>query len=483
MKTLFTFLLLICGSGYVVAQNGIEWQPELEVADGSTYGNVRPRIVLTANDVPLVVFGKGTTKQLYAARWNGSAFGSPVALLPENVTAYLLSWTGPDVAAKGDTVVVVFKAEPMDAGHVYAVRSTNGGLTFSDTIRVDDHNNGGVAWMPALGMDANGNPSVVYMAHDSIWENPQYMVTHSTDGGLTYNGEMEITTGIPEEACDCCPAEYLINGNREVMLYRNNDNNVRDIFGVYSTDGGATYPHSAQLNQLDWSVSSCPSSGPHGLLRSNDLITVSMSKASGKNRVYVSTSEATTTFGSPVEFMLPAPSNVNGNQNFPRISGTQDTIVMTWQESDPSNNEIFCSFTTDGDVTAFSDTKAMANNTTSGSQTNPDVVYSNGQIHLVFQDGSSGAVIYKHGTIGTLGIAENNTVSFSVFPNPSNGAFHIEGERIDDVQVLDCTGRSISANIQNNGTSADVQVSGASGMYLIRIIHNGQVTTQSVLVK
>jgi len=481
MKNLLATLFVLI-AGLVNAQNILEWNSEIEVSDGGIYGNTRPRIVLTANDVPLVIYGNGGTKQLYASRWNGSGFSTPVSLLPANMTAYVLSWTGPDVAAKGDTVVVVFKAEPMDNGNVYAVRSTDGGITFSDTIRVDDHN-AGVAWMPSLDIDENGNPSVVYMAHDSLWVHPRYVVSHSANAGLSFDPSMNIAISIPEEACDCCPAEYLINGNREVMLFRNNDNNVRDIYGVYSSDGGTTYPSVSQINMLDWVVTSCPSSGPHGLLRGSDLITVSMSRSSGKNRVYVTINSATTSLGNPSEFMLPAPDNVNGSQNYPRISGNQDTIVLTWQESNPSNSEIFSAFTTVGNVSDFTATKAIANTITTGAQTNPDVVYRNGVAHLVFQDGPTGSVIYKTATVGTVGINETELPAISVYPNPSTGEFHFT-HQIDHVtEVIDLSGRSIDFQVIPDGEFGSVQVNDLSGSYFIVVEFNGQKVTIPVTLK
>lgn len=425
MKCIAFFSLLLfafCGN----SQQVLSWSSEVQVANGTNFGNLRPRIVLTANEVPLVVFANTNSMQIYAARWNGSSFDTPVSLLPAGMSAYVLSWTGPDVAAKGDTVVVVFKADPIEDGNVYAVRSINGGITFSDTIRVDNYN-AGVAWMPSLDIDENGNPSVVYMAHDSVWVHPRYVVAHSTDAGLSYNPSMEISLAIPDEACDCCPAEYVINGNREVLLYRNNEANIRDIFGVYSADYGATYNSYEQLNQLNWLITSCPSTGPHGLFRNNELVSVSMNRASGKNRVYITTTATSTVLGTSSDLMMTAPSNVNGTQNYPRISGNNDTIVMAWQESNPSNFDAYCAFTTTGNVNDLLSSKGIVNVDPNGAQTNPDVFFKNGKVHYVFQDGLTGTVIYKWGTFGMLDLTEEQHATFKILPNPAFTEIQIVG--------------------------------------------------------
>jgi hypothetical protein len=422
-----------------MAQEVLSWNSEVQIANGTTYGYLRPRIVLTANDIPLVVFSDGSSQQVYAARWNGASFATPVSLLPQGMTAHTLTWTGPEVAAKGDTVVVVFKANPMDMGNVYAVRSTDGGISFSDTIRVDNYD-AGVAWLPSVEIDELGNPSVIYMAHDSLWEHPRYVVSHSTNTGLSYQPAMEISSMIPDEACDCCPADYVIKGNREIMLYRNNENNVRDIYGVYSTDFGATYNSFLQLNQLNWVVTSCPSSGPQGIFRDTDLISVSMSRASGKTRVYITQTDAATTLGTTSDVMMTPPSNVNGSQNYPRISGNQDTLVVVWQESNPSNPDIYAAFTTTGNINDFLTTKMVVNQDVNGSQTNPDVLVKNGKVHVVFQDAITGSAIYKTGNFGTLALLDQDLTVIQVYPNPTTSSFVVEGIEHGKYQVRDLRG-------------------------------------------
>lgn len=435
-------LLVVTNSTVLLSQEVIIWNNEISVADGATYGNLRPRIVLTGNNVPLVVFSHSGTKQIYAARWNGSGFNTPINLLPAGMTAYVLSWTGPDVAAKGDTVVVVFKANPIDNGNVYAVRSVDGGQSFSDTVRVDDHD-AGVAWLPSLDMDENGNPSVVYMAHDSLWVHPRYVVAHSTNTGLSFEPSMDISSSIPDEACDCCPAEYVIKGNREVLLYRNNEANVRDIFGVYSDDFGQSYNSFTQLNGLNWVVNSCPSSGPHGMFRANDLISVSMSRASGNTRVYLTQTNVGSTLGTSVDFMMTPPANASGAQNFPRISGNEDTIVVAWQESDPSNPEVFCGYTTTGNLSEILSSKQMVNNGTTSSQTNPDVIFNAGIVHYVFQDAASGTVIYKKGTFGTLQLNEKEELVPEVYPNPFKEHLVMKGAAGMQFEILALTGEIV----------------------------------------
>jgi hypothetical protein len=474
---LFTFLSVVLRS-----QPIISWEEEIFVTQTNQFGNTRPRICLTAQDIPLVVFGKATSGLLYSARLVGSLFNTPLPLLPDNMASYLTTWTGPDVASNGDTVIVVFKAQPMDFGKVYSLRSLDGGLTFSDTIRVDNHPLGH-AWLPSLDIDENSNPSVVYMAHDLNGMNPTYNVVHSINKGLTYENEMEITLAIPQEACDCCPAEYVINGNQHALLYRNNDANIRDIYAVYSDDDGANYSSYVNVNNLNWTLSSCPSTGPHGIFNNGKLLTASASAASGKYRAYLSETVTSPSLVLQSQTMMTPPGNINGVQNYPRISGKNDTIVLIWQENSPSNNDIFAGITVSGSIQELVDSKAIVNDSTFGSQSNPDIIYANGKIHCVFQDAISGKVIYKRGILSMNSISQIPDQDIIVFPNPLSTSLTIKSNLLTSsysiynvlgeiVQTGDLTSLQTEINLSALSNGAYKLIIGKDQLKSFQIIKN-----------
>ena len=485
MKNLL-IIFACCFSLTGMSQTVIHWEPEIFVTEGTTFGNTRPRITLAANDVPVVIFGKTSTGLLYTARLNGSSFDTPVTLLPGTVSSYLTTWTGPDIASKGDTVIAVFKAMSMDLGKVYALRSIDGGITFSDTIRVDNHDSGH-AWMPSLDMDENGNPSVVYMAHDASMTNPRYNVVHSIDQGTTYQPEMEIALSIPEEACDCCPAEYVIDGAQHALLYRNNDVNIRDIYAVYSNDDGLTFPEYLNVSELDWFINSCPSTGPHGMFNNGKLITVSASRVSGAYRTYISETSTNPTLSFQSTTMMTPPVNVNGSQNYPRITGANDTIVLVWQEAETSNTEIYSAIITTGTISEILNSKALVNNSVQGAQTNPDIVYANGKVHCVFQDGNSGKVIYKRGSIGTLSASTLNSNPLSIYPNPSKiGVFYINSsiETLNNTSVTNAIGQKCAFKIVKDGTQSILILDKATkGEYFLSFEVNGSKETSVLIVE
>lgn len=454
-----------------MAQNTVNWGPEIAVADGSVYGNTRPRLVLTSENTPVVIFGKSATGDLYVSRWNGAAFASPVQVSPAGLPTYLANWTGPGIAAHGDTVVAVFKAQPIESGKIFAVRSVDGGLTFSDTIRVDDHTTGRV-FLPSVTMDDAGNPVVSYMAFTGMSQEPHYKIAQSQDAGISFSASVEASSVNTGEACDCCPSEIAANGQDRILLYRNNNQNMRDIFGARSTDNGQTFTSGGNLEYLFWNVNSCPSTGPHGLFKGDSLITVSASKASGNYRVYASVASLSPTMSFVHQAQPEPPANVSGSQNYPRISGENDTIIMVWEEKETSNPEIFCSVITDGNVQRFSDYKARVNTVVSGVQTNPDVIYRDGYFHVVFQDAASGDVIYRRGTIAdVIGIEETGHGKISVSPNPSaDGNFILSGLPENVVLTLtDVSGKAVDfLQTTVNGDTMICPEEVPSGVYILR---------------
>jgi hypothetical protein len=468
--TLFTLLFITSLS---FSQATILWGNEISVADGTTYGNVRPRIALSADGNPVVLIGGGNEGILYSVKGNGNGFESPVSLLPDGVGTYLSYWTGPDFDSKGDTVIAVFKALPYDSGKIYMVRSTDGGLTYSDTIRIDSHETG-MAWMPAIGMDESGDVLLTYMAHDGASLNPTYIYSKSTDGGLTYSPEQVITSNIPGEACDCCPAEIILKGTNEVLLFRNNESNIRDIYASFSSDGGANFSSVANVDQTEWYINTCPSTGPDGAFVDDNLLTVFASKASGYQRLYISKSSISGNIMFTESLMLEPPTNQAGKQNYPRISNDGNTTVVVWVESEGSNNDLFCGVTIDGSLESINTSKHIINVETASSQTNPDVVVNGGEIHLVYQDYLSGNVIYRKGTLTGLTLPES--ASLKVYPNPvfADKTLLIEGVKtldLEKIKVVNSIGKEVQTVIEFSDEILTIKFDDSieTGTYFIQI--------------
>lgn len=482
-------LILSISVGKVYAQQSVIWEPVISVADGSLFGNNRPRLSLTSGDNPVVLFSNTSNGEIYTARYNGAAFDSPLALLPSGESSYHANWTGPDIAASGDDVVVVYKAQPYATAHVYTVKSNDGGITFSDTIRADNHDIG-QTWMPAIAMDDNGNPIVTYMIFDATGGDERIAVAKSLDGGTTYEPQVNTTAGSPGVACDCCPPEVTASGNYLAVMYRNNESNIRDGFTSLSLDSGANFTSVANMDNLIWSIMSCPSTGPHGAIVGDSIYYVSASKASGEYRVYLSTAGLNNGINlATINMMNPPTSLPSDSQNFPRISASNDTIVTVWEERESGNSNIMISITTDGIGQTLSAYKSMVNPNLSGTQSKPDVIYSDGYVHVVYQDFSTGDVMYRKGIVADVtGIDDAQFSQIKVYPNPALKSIQITGvapDKVISTRLLDASGKLYGCVIHQGDTSITLDLSSlkSGGVYTIELqTEEGQVYRNRIVV-
>ncbi len=446
----------------------LNWTNEVTVAMGSMYGNVRPRVATTTANIPLVVWGGGmSTEPLYYARGNGAGFGMAMALTPTNVDPTVMTWQGHDVGSNGNTVYVVFKREPEMMNNIYVKKSSDGGVTWSDTVRVDGMN-GPYTRFPSIAVTDAGNPAVMFMSFDMSWNSATYVVSNSTDGGQTFPMPVDASGVGGSYVCDCCPGYLTTDGTNQAAAWRRNDNNRRDMWAGISTNSGTTFPTGIDVDDSDWMLSSCPSSGPSPHLSGDSLYTMYMSGAGGNNRIYISTFS----ISSQMEgFTMELASNISStaDQNYPFVAGNGDTMMVVWQQLDGTNLNTYYSWSLTG-AAGLVDNAVLLNTSTAGMQQNPHVAYSDGMFHVVFTDMASGNVLYKSATIVPNGIGENYPLmSMRAFPNPSDANVTLDlsasGGQTHTITVRDISGRVVETLFTSAGSQQAVIRKQLPGVY------------------
>ena len=73
MKKIFLILFFLPSIGN--AQVELDWSEQFTINDNSEIGYTRPKVVYTANNIPVVMWSKKTNQEVYVSRWNGSEFG------------------------------------------------------------------------------------------------------------------------------------------------------------------------------------------------------------------------------------------------------------------------------------------------------------------------------------------------------------------------------------------------------------------------
>ena len=97
------------------------------------------------------------------------------------------------------------------------------------------------------------------------------MVNKSNDFGNSFVGAVEASHLSPGEPCDCCKSSLVIDNDNIYLLYRNNDNNVRNSFVAKSSNGGLSFDTYTDLDDFNWIVSSCPATTPKGIINNDSL--------------------------------------------------------------------------------------------------------------------------------------------------------------------------------------------------------------------
>ncbi|MDF2438674.1 MAG: hypothetical protein K0Q95_3050 [Bacteroidota bacterium] len=441
-------LFFVLFSFTLSAQNGISWSPAINVAS-SAYDNMHPRIVTDRSGDPLVIWGRGSDESVFFSKWNGTGFTMPMKVNSPGLTVATQSWMGPDIAAKGDTVYVVMKQTPEadTTKHIYISRSFNGGATFSAPLRVD-YIIDSISRFPTVTTDDMGNPIVGFMKFNNSFGDTRWVVSKSVNYGSSFYTDVKASgwSGPGAEVCDCCPGSIVSSGNRVAMLYRDNLNNLRDMWAGISYTSGNSFFDGLAYDQGNWMLMSCPSSGPDGVIIGDSLYTTYMSAATGNELVYTNASSLSLLNNS-------AGSAITGQfagltqQNYPRMASVGNAIATVWRQSANGDDYLISRFSKNVAAGMY-DLDTIA----SSGVMNADVAVINGKVFAVWQDYNSGTVKYRMGTFQTAtSISKHKeTDGFIVYPNPTRDLIMIElkdSNNQTEITLLNALGQVVAHHI------------------------------------
>tara|TARA_B100000767_G_scaffold153747_1_gene144574 strand:+ start:2905 stop:4227 length:1323 start_codon:yes stop_codon:yes gene_type:complete len=371
------------------------------ISSGPPEGYERPRIVMTANASPFIIWKKPSTpKSVKAKKWNGTAFSAPYDIVSPDLA--ITGFIGPEIASKGDTVYLIFESLLHNNHIIYLKRSFDGGLTFSDTIRVSDNSDTHKFAMPNIGIRADGNPVISYMECTTSWADWEQMVKSSSDFGATFSAATNASALAPGEPCDCCQSTFVTKGNNDVyLLFRNNETNIRNSYIAKSTDGGVTFTATENLDAADWMLNSCPTSSPVGVVNGDSIMVVRRSGANGINELYCSNVNATDLQKNYFNTLDPIGF---GLQDKPGIAGDDNGYAVVWKDNRNSNTSCFIKWVYGG----VSEVIELADSTTFGHKLSPDICldYATGDYHMVYVGSTQHEVVYVKGSIMPLSIQD-----------------------------------------------------------------------------
>lgn len=413
MNYFFSILYgLCCFTGY--AQ---DFSAATPIPVGTGYGYNHPQIEVANDGLPLILWTSSSDYNLYLAKHDGvTGFNSPMLLSPSGFDVQSYNWSGPDLAIEGDNVYIVYRSYGYATGHVYLIKSTDNANTFGDTIRVDNLADG-FGQYPDVAVYQD-TVWVTFMDHDASGFDPQYVVARSTDGGATFEPEVAAGALTGDEACDCCQPEIIVDDERVIVFFRNNASNIRDIKAVISYDRGQTFTDWISVDDHNWYLNACPSTGPDARFIAEDtVVAVYRTEYNNESAVFINEYDLGNDVSNNLVQLLAAGAS-NQLVNYPQIAFNDNVLGVVW-EGKGNSIDVFINSSSTG-VGGLDSSNALNITDSPGSQSKPDIAIADGKFHVVYADYLDGELKYVQLDRFTE-VNENKDANFiQVYPNPAN---------------------------------------------------------------
>lgn len=477
MKLFLTLSCLFASVSILFSQTDLLTTDPIIVADG--YGNHHPQIEVTNDDRVNITWTSPGTESAYFAKHNGfDGFGTPVKLNPEGLGVASYTWSGPDFAIEGSNVYAVFRSTNFQS---YLVKSTDHGATFGDTVRIASE----TALYPFYPDVAVLNDTVyaTFMNHlDGDGGTPNYVFSRSTDGGASFESFILASDIMSDEVCDCCPPEILVNEKYVIIFFRNNEDNVRDIKAVISYDRGETFSEWISVDDHEWVILSCPSTGPDARFISEDVVVSTYKSVVGTDaKVFVNVYDLEAD-ASLSTTDIQATDSPNMFLNYPQISYDNDQLGLVWEGlGDGTSVDIFFNHSPT-DAIDFNPDNALNLTNMEGTQAKPDVALKNGIYNVVYSNGNDGNLYYLQ--VGEPNqLTENQNYLIQTYPNPFKESLFINYNASfagSQLEVVDLQGKVYYSGLYNGSTEINT-ATWPAGVYILRITNSESTTVTKVL--
>lgn len=229
----------------------------VSVVQKSVANPQQPQAAVDERGTIYIAFGAGEAVYCCTSTDGGATYGNAVKVGDVRKLALGMR-RGPRIAASGDAVVVT--AISHDSGNVMAWRSTDGGKTWQGPVQVNDSPNSAREGLHAMAMGPGGKLFCTWL--DLRNKGTQIFGAGSTDGGKTWNANLMIYRSPGGSVCQCChPAATYDSDGGLFVMWRNELNGFRDLWGSYSKDGGKTFGRATKIGTGSWKLDGCPMDG------------------------------------------------------------------------------------------------------------------------------------------------------------------------------------------------------------------------------
>ncbi len=235
----------------------------VELARGNAPGHPQqPQVAVDSSGAIHVVFGVGDKIRYRRSDDGGRRFSEPVEL-PAVHDMSLGMRRGPRIAAADYLLCVTAiggKQGKGRDGDVLALRSTDGGKTWTGPMQVNDAADSAREGLHAMAAGPGGSLCCAWL--DLRNQKTEVMASVSKDGGSTWSKNVLVYKSPDGSVCECCHPSITVDSSNKIhVLWRNSLTGDRDMYIASSSDGGATFGQASKLGSGSWPLKACPMDG------------------------------------------------------------------------------------------------------------------------------------------------------------------------------------------------------------------------------
>lgn len=222
----------------------------------------QPQLAVDTNGAIHAVYGVGDSIRYCRSDDGGKSFSEPAAL-PSVFDMSLGMRRGPRIAVSLEAVCVTAIGGRQGKGRdgdVLALRSTDGGKTWSEPVLVNDTADSAREGLHAMSSGPSGELCCVWL--DLRNQKTEIMASTSRDGGATWSTNMLVYKSPDGSVCECCHPSVAYGSKGAIhVMWRNSLAGARDMYVATSVDGGKTYGAAIKLGTGSWPLKACPMDG------------------------------------------------------------------------------------------------------------------------------------------------------------------------------------------------------------------------------
>lgn len=222
----------------------------------------QPQVAVDGKGAIHVVFGVGDEIRYCRSDDGGKSFAKPIAL-PTVHAMSLGMRRGPRVAITDSAICVTAiggKQGKGRDGDLLALRSTDGGKTWTGPVAVNDAADAAREGLHAMAAGPKGSICCAWL--DLRNRETEVMASVSTDGGKAWGKNTLVYRSPDGSVCECChPSVAFDSQGRIFVQWRNSLAGARDMYVASSNDRGKTFGKAAKLGNGSWPLDACPMDG------------------------------------------------------------------------------------------------------------------------------------------------------------------------------------------------------------------------------